>query len=226
MKATAALQHGMRIVLFACTGLLLLLSNLYLMATPAYVRYEYGKPSFPTADIYGPKERQALSEATVHYLRSGEGVDYLRNLQSQGQGVYNEREIQHLVDVKVVINAAFAVQTVCAVLVLGVLVLAWRKHWWRAALRMVYQSCLALLLALVALGVLAYTSFDVFFTAFHRVFFSGDSWLFAYTDTLIQLYPVPFWMDATWILALLSLTECVVVGTLAYVLYRRQERVL
>lgn len=226
MKATAALQHGMRVVLFACTGLLLLLSNLYLVATPAYVRYEYGKPGFPPADIYAPEERQALAEATVHYLRSGEGVDYLRNLQSQGQGVYNERELQHLVDVKAVMNAAFAVQAVCVVLVLGALCLAWRSHWWHAALRALYQSCLALFLALAAIGVLAYTNFDVFFTAFHRVFFSGDSWLFFYTDTLIQLYPVPFWMDATWILALLSLAECVVVGTLAYLLYRRQERAL
>ena len=226
MKAETALQRGMRIVLLVCTALLLLLSNLYLMATPAYVRYEYGKPSFPPADIYGPRERQALAEATVHYLRSGEGVDYLRNLQSQGQGVYNEREIQHLVDVKAVMNAAFAVQAVCAVLVLGALCLAWRRHWWHAALRAIYQSCLALFLALAAIGVLAYTSFDVFFTAFHRVFFSGDSWLFFYTDTLIQLYPVPFWMDATWILALLSLAECVVVGTLAYLLHRRQERAL
>jgi len=226
MKAETALQRGTRIVLLVCTALLLLLSNLYLVATPAYVRYEYGKPSFPPADIYGPEERQVLAEATVHYLRSGEGVDYLRNLQSQGQGVYNEREIQHLVDVKAVMTAAFAVQAVCAVLVLGALCLAWRSHGWHAALRAIYQSCLALFLALAAIGVLAYTSFDVFFTAFHRVFFSGDSWLFFYTDTLIQLYPVPFWMDATWILVLLSLTECVVVGTIAYVLYRRQERVL
>jgi hypothetical protein len=33
-------------------------------------------------------------------------------------------------------------------------------------------------------------------------------------------------MDATWILALLSVAECVVVGTLAYLLYRRPERAL
>jgi integral membrane protein (TIGR01906 family) len=35
-----------------------------------------------------------------------------------------------------------------------------------------------------------------FFTAFHGMFFEGDSWLFAYSDTLIRLYPVRFWQDA------------------------------
>jgi uncharacterized membrane protein len=27
------------------------------------------------------------------------------------------------------------------------------------------------------------------------LFFSGDTWLFAYSDTLIRLFPIRFWED-------------------------------
>jgi integral membrane protein (TIGR01906 family) len=74
---------------------------------------------------------------------------------------------------------------------------------------------------MVVIGVLAYTSFDWFFVLFHRVFFQGDSWLFAYSDTLIQLFPVQFWMDATAGMAVLAVAASVLLGGVAYVLSRR-----
>lgn len=224
MKNRHLSAHSLRTILWLCTPLMLLLSNLYVLATPAYVRYEYSKPTFPPADIYEPQERQSLAEASVYYLRSNEGIEYLQDLQSQGQPVYNTRELKHMQDVKVVMTVAFRVQELCALLVLATLALAWHAGQWPLALRAVYQGCRGFVTALVAVGCLAYVSFDSFFTAFHRVFFSGDSWLFAYTDTLIQLFPVPFWMDATWGLVLFTLVECLVVGTVAYFFARRQGR--
>jgi uncharacterized membrane protein len=37
--------------------------------------------------------------------------------------------------------------------------------------------------------------FWAFFTGFHALFFTGDSWLFEYSDTLIRLFPLRFWQD-------------------------------
>ncbi len=48
----------------------------------------------------------------------------------------------------------------------------------------------------VFIGILAGISFWQFFTLFHHLFFSGDSWLFLYSDTLIRLFPMRFWQDA------------------------------
>lgn len=39
-------------------------------------------------------------------------------------------------------------------------------------------------------------SFDALFTAFHKVFFVGDTWLFYFSDTLIRLFPMRLWQDA------------------------------
>jgi integral membrane protein (TIGR01906 family) len=219
---TSTIAIGIRVLLLACTPLLLLLSNLYLVATPAFIRYEYGKAGFPPADVYSSDVRHALAEATLHYLRSNEGAGSLVGLSSEGTAVYNEREVKHLMDVKAVMGGAFLVQGACAVLSLLALFLAWRRDLWSAALRAIYESCCALIVSLVVIGLLAYFSFDLFFTAFHRIFFSGDSWLFAFSDTLIQLFPVPFWMDATWTLALCALGESIILGCIAYGLYRRE----
>jgi len=38
-------------------------------------------------------------------------------------------------------------------------------------------------------------SFWQFFTLFHELFFTGDSWIFEYSDTLIRLFPLRFWQD-------------------------------
>jgi len=66
-------------------------------------------------------------------------------------------------------------------------------------------------------------SFSSFFTTFHRIFFTGDSWLFSYSDTLIQLFPLPFWVDATALLTLPTLAECAIVGLAAYAYSRRLQ---
>jgi integral membrane protein (TIGR01906 family) len=42
----------------------------------------------------------------------------------------------------------------------------------------------------------AVVAWDTFFTAFHQLFFAGGTWVFAYSDTLIRLFPEQFWFDA------------------------------
>jgi integral membrane protein (TIGR01906 family) len=47
-----------------------------------------------------------------------------------------------------------------------------------------------------AIAIFAVISFWQFFTVFHELFFTGDSWQFLYSDTLIRLFPMRFWQDA------------------------------
>jgi len=41
-----------------------------------------------------------------------------------------------------------------------------------------------------------FIDFSSLFTAFHGLFFEGDTWLFFADDTLIRLYPLKLWSDA------------------------------
>ena len=213
-----------RLVLIICAPLVLLLSNLYVAATPAFIRWEYAKSGFPPAWRYGTAERLSLAEATLHYLRSAEPAEYLTGLSSGGDAVYNLREVEHLVDVKVVMSGAFWVHGACAVLCGLAIALSWRVPGERAGVLLALsQGCLGFLALMVAVGLLAYANFNVFFTIFHGVFFEGDTWLFSFSDTLIQLFPVRFWMDATWLIAVLTALECGTVGIVTYARSRRQR---
>jgi len=49
---------------------------------------------------------------------------------------------------------------------------------------------------IVAIVVAAVVNWDFFFTGFHTLFFEGGTWRFAYSDTLIRLFPEQFWFDA------------------------------
>ncbi len=200
---------GLRLVLGACAPIFVLLSNLYLLFTPAFVQFEYAKPGFPPSLIYEPRERLELAQATLHYLRSDKDAAFLAGLRSRNGEVYNPREISHMVDVKMVLNTALGVHAGAGVLCATVLFLLWRPDTARrSAWQSVFVGCVVFIGTLLSIGLVAYVRFDLFFTAFHRAFFEGDSWLFAYSDTLIQLFPLPLWIDATWYLSLLSIAEC------------------
>lgn len=223
-SSRSLLTVGARIALAVCTPLVLLLSNLYLLATPAFIRYEYGKPSFSPADLYSDGERLRLAEATLHYMRSDKGVDYLTSLEARGRPVYNPREIRHLVDAKRVLRGALAVHAAGLAIALLALLWLWRMGDPLGALRAMFWGCAGFVGTLAAIGLLALVNFRLFFTLFHRLLFEGDTWLFAYSDTLIQLFPLQFWMDATWLLSMLAVLECALVGVCALALTRRMER--
>jgi integral membrane protein (TIGR01906 family) len=58
---------------------------------------------------------------------------------------------------------------------------------------------------IVFIGPLAVFAWQFWFSTFHLFFFEPGSWLFSYSDTLIRLFPVEFWFDATLTISLLSL---------------------
>lgn len=51
-----------------------------------------------------------------------------------------------------------------------------------------------------------------FFAWFHSLFFTGDSWLFLFSDTLIRLFPLRFWQDAFLFAAIIALGGGVALG--------------
>lgn len=199
------------------TPLVVLLSNLYFLATPAFLRLEYGKPSFPEAPGFTAEERLQQADASVAYLRSSRGIEALEELKQDDQPLYNERELSHMADVKVVMTWAFAAQNIAlAVLVIMVIYVATRRDLRSRLPKAVFWGCAALAGAILLVGLAAAINFDFFFVLFHQAFFTGDSWLFMSTDSLIRLFPLPFWMDAAALWVILALGEAVIIGAAAY----------
>jgi len=82
------------------------------------------------------------------------------------------------------------------ILLVAAAVYAWQAKWMRDFLFALKRGGWVTLGLIAAIAVLIFTSFTELFTAFHRVFFQGDTWLFLYSDSLIRLFPLRFWQDA------------------------------
>jgi len=200
------------IITVVAMPLLLLALPLCLFVTPAFVRHEYSQRSVPRADRFGDEERLRLSDTILHYLRGKKSREALESMRTDsGELALSASEVQHLADVKSVTDAIFQAGAIAGVVQILCLVVQWQSskcHLLPARLRQgVWLT--AAFIGLVAVS--AAMDFDVFFTRFHQIFFAPGTWIFDSSDTLIQLYPLPFWVDAVWKLAGVISLEMVLV---------------
>lgn len=193
----------------------ILLSNLYFLMSLAYLRYEYGRAGFPPTTGLTEAQRYVAAAECIRYLRTGAGIDALQELEGSEGPLFNERELQHMEDVKGVTRGAFTFHQACTPLILGAaLYLARFGVRGECARRLVQGAGLTVLLVTLLL-ITAVGNFNRFFNAFHRLFFEGDTWLFPYTDSLIQLFPLRFWFDIVQLWVLGTIVESCLIGGLA-----------
>lgn len=186
---------------------MLILTSVRILITPAFVHVEYRTPNFPP-DRYGftREDRLYWSMIALDYLLNDEGISFLEELQFEdGSQVYNARELKHMVDVKNVVRAALIVWYVSLIAVFLFGIWAYWGGWWQ-----VYKLGLSrggwitvILVAVTMLAVLI--AFSVFFVFFHEIFFDTGTWIFRFSDTLIRLFPERFWRDTFIAIGLLSL---------------------
>lgn len=199
--------------------LFLILSTLYIFTSDGFIHYEYQRLNFPASKLFSKEDLYSNSIQTLQYIINKLPLQNLKNL-----GIYSEREISHLLDVKHIIHVAFTIQGITGVIILIALLLLLKDSSSRAN---AYKALLkggtitAIIGCLISL--VSRIDFRAFFTAFHRLFFEGNSWLFPATDSLIQLYPIVFWKDATFGVALCSIGLALPIVTLGWILQRTEK---
>jgi integral membrane protein (TIGR01906 family) len=197
---------------------LLVVTSIRLVANDWFIHFEYNtRPGFP-ADPAGftleQRTRLAL-DGLYSVLPQGEGLIRLQQAQlPAGSPAFNEREIDHMQDVRVLMAQVYPIQWMGLALIVILGIVLRRAAAWRRAvpdgLRWGAILTLSLLAALIAYVLI---DFDAFFLAFHRMFFAGDTFMFLYTDTLIRLYPEMLWSDAAILIG--GLTAIVALALLA-----------
>lgn len=188
-----------RLYLSAAVPVLLVLVSVRLVMTPLFLRIEYHRPGFPE-DFYGftTEDRLEYAPYALSYLLNDADIAYLGNLTfPDGRPLYNDRELKHMEDVKVVTRYAYLLLIGGGGITLLLLVVGLGRVSLRNATRAGLMQGAILTLALISMiVVLAVAAWDVFFTGFHELFFESGTWLFLYSDTLIRLFPEQFWFDA------------------------------
>ncbi len=169
--------------------------------SPLYPQFEYNRPDFP-ADYYGftVQERLTYAPYAIQYLLNGDDISYLGDLRfPDGREMYNTHELHHMRDVKMVTQYAYILAFVGGILALLIFAYFWRSN--RAALWSALLNGSRLTIGIIlAIFIIAITSWETFFTTFHELFFAGGTWQFEYSDTLIRLFPEQFWFDASLII--------------------------
>jgi integral membrane protein (TIGR01906 family) len=178
---------------------LLALGSVRLIMTEPYLQIEYNKPDFPV-DEYGfsTQDRLDFGPYAIRYLLNSSGIEYLGDLKfPDGLPLYTDRELSHMVDVKVVFQAAMTGLLAALILFVFLTAINVGTYEGRTAIRRgLFGGALLLFTNLVGLVLLIVLNWQTFFTGFHSMFFSSGTWVFDYSDTLIRLYPVRFWQDA------------------------------
>lgn len=198
----------LKLLISLLVPIIVILGAVQLLATGQYLNFEYGKVSFP-ADSYGfnKPQRLAFASTTLRWVREGQPIEALAGQRLGDQPLYNQRELKHMQDVQDV----FLVTRRIWQLALGLLVVIGFMSLWREQnlleLAQGFKMGGLLLAGLVAvIGLLAVITWQVWFVAFHQIFFTPGSWTFNTSDTLIRLFPERFWYDAALTLSGLSLT--------------------
>ncbi|MBI2759590.1 MAG: TIGR01906 family membrane protein [Chloroflexi bacterium] len=184
-----------------------------ILMTPLFPNIEYRLPWFPKDDYgFTTEDRLKWGQKGIDYLVNDADISFLGDLKfDNGTPLFTERELGHMQDVKNVTQRLLRVWRFDLLILLLLGVWAWRGDWlaaFRQGLRR--GGWLTLILAFTA-GIIATLgasgSGDVFwqfFSGFHLLFFTGNSWLFLYSDTLIRLYPLQFWQDAILYIGLIA----------------------
>lgn len=205
----------LKTLLVLATPIILLLGSARLLVTDAYLTFEYGKSSFPS-DSYGftPQQRFILASTNIHYVRAHLPNDELSKQTLNGVPVYNEREVAHMADVKAVFQVILSVWRVGFVLFLLLGFVFWQNGEQMTFASAIQSGGLFTSGVILAIALLALFAWQTWFDVFHRFLFVPGSWLFSYSDTLIRLFPIKFWFDATMTISILSLIAGLIVAFL------------
>jgi integral membrane protein (TIGR01906 family) len=195
----------LKTLLIALIPVILILGSARLLATDSYLAFEYGKASFP-ADPYGftPQQRFILASTNIHYVRAHLPDDELSKQTLNGVAVYNEREVTHMADVQAVFQIILRIWQAAFILLLLLGVVFVQNGKREAFASAIQWGGLVTAGMIFAITLLAIFAWQTWFDLFHRFLFVPGSWLFSYTDTLIRLFPIQFWFDATLTISVLA----------------------
>jgi integral membrane protein (TIGR01906 family) len=206
------------ILITLAVPLMLIMTSIRILLNPFFLDYEYNLPSFP-ADEFGftKTDRLHWGKLSLQYLTDNSAPESLSDLKFEnGQPIYNKRELSHMVDVKNLIQLMIKIMIPLAAFLVVTWLLAWRLGWlsqfWRSVSRGGWVTLG--LIACILVGVVL--NFDALFAGFHKIFFTGSTWLFYTDDTLIRLFPEKLWSDAFTFMGVFTLAGGVICTFLGF----------
>lgn len=228
LRILSALAMG---VFILCIPIFLLTTNMA-GAVNSVRLYEYGFNRYEVSEAtgIGDEELLVVAREMIHYFNSKEEPIQITILAPGGEELFNEREVAHLKDVKGLIRLCYNLQVAAfgclAVILIGGFV--WQRRRFapfsNLLANMMVGGSIFTIALLIVVGIAALVNFDWLFLNFHRLFFSGDSWILS--GYLPQIFPPDFFYDAALFIVGATIVEALVAGGIGgyFVLRKRKAR--
>lgn len=205
--------------------IMLLAAAIRAVTSPLFLWVEYHRPGFP-ADSFGfsTDDRMTYGSYTVDYILNWASPRYLGDLvNADGDQLFLDSEVGHMLDVKLVLVISFAVALAMLVFTLAA---CWHlaRTYPGGVRRAMFAGALTTLVLMVGLTVTAILAWQTFFTQVHAIFFADGTWTFRADDTLIRLFPEQFWTDAAITVAALVVVVTVLTLVLTWPTKGRREK--
>jgi integral membrane protein (TIGR01906 family) len=214
-------------IFILCLPALLLTASLSAaMNCRALYEYDFSKYEISRVTGLAPEELTKAADGLITYFNSNdEYIDITVTKNGQPFTLFNEREVQHLKDVKGLFWLCYYVLIgtgTYALAYLGVTLFWWRDKR-RLGWSLVGGGGLTLVL-MAAVGIMIALDFNQFFLQFHLLSFANDFWqLNPATDYLLMMFPDGFWFDATLFCALGTGVMAIILGGVGWWLKRKSE---
>jgi len=218
---SSRLTKTLQLIIILLVPVLIIFTATRFLTTDRFLAYEYGRAGFPP-DPFGFTERQrfVLASTNVHYVLAHLPDDELAKQTQDGVPVYSSREVTHMADVRAVF--LFVMRTWQGSMILFILtgLTLWQKGRRKELVSAIRSGGILTTGLIGSIALVAFFAWQSWFENFHLLFFEPGSWLFSYSDTLIRLFPLQFWMDATFIISTISFIWGLLLATIG----RRWER--
>ncbi len=183
--------------------------------------YDYGFNKYEVSAETGLTKEELTQSARklINYFNSDEESVNIDN--------FTQREIDHLKDVKGLIQLVYRLQLVSlayiAIYIIFNFILLRGALWRELARRLLWGSGATLAL-LAVLGLIALVGFDELFLWFHLASFRNDLWLLYPGDKLLQMFPEGFFNDATLFVAAAAIIEALIISGIAWGFLRLRKK--
>lgn len=188
---------------------ILLSSILWLSFREGYYDKKYEQ--LKVHETIGISEEE-LDEVTHHLLGYIKGkyetLDYTVTINGTQQEMFNQKEKDHMVDVKVLYQRVILFRSVSAIFVAFMVVISLGNGDYKNLkynTENVKQALGVVGVILAFIGVFALLDFNGFWIMFHQLIFTNDLWLLnPATDRLILMVPQPFFMGLVYRILVVS----------------------
>lgn len=204
MMTKRLMVRGLTLALTLNLLIVLLLCNIEAVAFDVeHYRGQFAHLDRPGATGMSQEELVRVTGEIWSYLRGQRGNLQLTALvDGQRLPVFDQREQDHMVDVRVLFQRGYFLRNVGLVLLpilLITAVLLNNNHRLDRGLALILNRAgMGSLLILLAVGILVYYSFDSWFDRFHLLFFPNDLWqLDPSRHNLIKMFPLDFFFNTT-----------------------------